>query len=390
MAAVVPGEDHSNQRGELYAVVLAAAKAVPFAPLHIVTDSQYVIDGLTVHLRSWEDRGWLGVANADLIKMAAAWLRQRSAPTTFRWVKGHAGIEGNERADELAKRGVEQGTVVSLAGHPERFLREGARLATLTQRIAYCGIRADRKKATRRATEMTVGRVIATLEADFEVHLTEPMLWKAIRTRDVARNMRDFLWKSLHDAMRVGKFWENIPGYEQRATCAICGVTDSLEHILLECAAPGQSEIWELVRTAMAERGLPVVPITFGAILGAPALSATKLLGKKVKSTDRYLQIIVLVSAHLIWCMRCERVIQWADEPERRHSVVEIANRWKRAVEKRALMDLARTSARFGRRALRLDAVTATWKGVDDGYINNGRSGVLVGSLVRANMAGIG
>ncbi|KAI0715291.1 hypothetical protein C8Q76DRAFT_603527, partial [Earliella scabrosa] len=307
--------------------------------LHIVTDSQYVMDGLTMHLAAWEDRGWLGVANADLIRMAAAWLRQRSAPTTFRWVKGHSGVAGNEGADELAKRGMEEGRETQLPPCPERFLRKGARLAALTQRLAYSGIRAESKPGTRRATDLMVGRVLATLEVDFDVQATELMLWRAIRAKDVARNMRDFLWKALHDALRVGRFWENVPGYEGRATCAVCGTTESLEHILLECDAPGQREVWSLVRRAIGERGLPMIPLTFGAILGAPLLSAAKLLGRKTRTVDRYYQMVTLISAHLIWCLRCERVIQWADEPERRHSVEEVERRWRRAIERRVALD---------------------------------------------------
>ncbi|KAI0708428.1 ribonuclease H-like protein [Earliella scabrosa] len=391
IAAAVPGTEHSNQRGEIYAVVLAAAKSTPFAPLHIVTDSQYVIDGLTLHLPRWEDRGWLGIANADLLRMAAAWLRQRSAPTTFRWIKGHSGDPGNDGADELARAGAEVGNPVSVLPCPKRFLREGARLAALTQRLAYCGVRIDKRKTVRRATALMVGRVIATLEQDFGVHATEMALWRAIRTRDVARNMRDFLWKALHDALRVGRFWENIPGYEQRAICATCGVTESLEHILLECSAPGQREVWNLVWAAVRERGLPQIPLSLGAILGAPLLSIAEMLEKKVKAADRFYQTIVLVSAHLIWCLRCERVIQWAGEPERRHLAVEIERKWKRIVERRVIMDLARTSGRFGKRALRRELVLATWRPMtEDRRTRRDEPGVLVGSLVQEDSAGIG
>ncbi|KAN0107309.1 hypothetical protein V8E52_010245, partial [Russula decolorans] len=67
----VPGESHSNQIGELAAVIVALQNTPRFYPLEIVSDSKYVIDGLTSHLREWEDRGWIGIQNATLFKKAA-------------------------------------------------------------------------------------------------------------------------------------------------------------------------------------------------------------------------------------------------------------------------------------------------------------------------------
>ncbi|KAL1945539.1 hypothetical protein VTO73DRAFT_2390 [Trametes versicolor] len=98
----LPFEEQSNQAAEIYAVTLAHRKTEPYVALHIVSDSKYVVDGLTLHLPNWERNGWIGVANASLFQEAAASLRMRSAPTTFRWVKGHTGVRGNEEADRLA------------------------------------------------------------------------------------------------------------------------------------------------------------------------------------------------------------------------------------------------------------------------------------------------
>ena len=102
----------------------------------------------------------------------------------------------------------------------------------------------------------------------------------------MARNMRDFVWKALHDALRVGRFWENTPGYEQRATCGVCGVVESLEHILLECTAVGQREAWALVREWARKRGL----LSYGSVLGAPVLSLEHVTGKRLRAVDRFYQ----------------------------------------------------------------------------------------------------
>jgi ribonuclease HI len=59
-AIKVPGQKQSNQVGELAAVIEAICSFPPFYPLTIITDSRYVIDGLTLHPGKWEDDGWIG------------------------------------------------------------------------------------------------------------------------------------------------------------------------------------------------------------------------------------------------------------------------------------------------------------------------------------------
>jgi hypothetical protein len=70
---------------------------------------------------------------------------------------------------------------------------------------------------------------------------TAKTIWKSIRNKDITRHIRTFLWKSLHGAHKIGKYWEHIPECEEWATCQHCGVTEDLEHILLHCTLPGQA-----------------------------------------------------------------------------------------------------------------------------------------------------
>lgn len=109
-----------------------------FWPLIIKTDSQYVIKGLTTHLRVWEDQGWIGIKNSRLFKKAAYLLRKRTAPTLFEWVKGHSGDEGNEQSDMLAKEGASKDQPDDLPlDIPPEYDLQGAKLATMTQVLAY-------------------------------------------------------------------------------------------------------------------------------------------------------------------------------------------------------------------------------------------------------------
>jgi len=99
----------TNNRMELTAVI-EALKALK-RPCHVVvhTDSQYVQKGMGEWLPNWKRRGWRTadkkpVRNADLWQALDALVAQHRVE--WRWVRGHAGDPGNERADALANKGV--------------------------------------------------------------------------------------------------------------------------------------------------------------------------------------------------------------------------------------------------------------------------------------------
>ena len=100
----------TNNRMELTAVIeaLAALKRPSHVVLH--TDSQYVQKGITEWIHGWKARGWRTAAR-EPVKNVDLWKRLDEVAGThvidWVWVKGHAGHEGNERADELANKGVE-------------------------------------------------------------------------------------------------------------------------------------------------------------------------------------------------------------------------------------------------------------------------------------------
>ena len=75
----IPRRAQSNQIGEHGAVIATIDAAPTNQPLKIITDSRYVIDGLTDNLCKWEDKGWIGIQNTELFKRAAFLLRRRTA-----------------------------------------------------------------------------------------------------------------------------------------------------------------------------------------------------------------------------------------------------------------------------------------------------------------------
>ncbi|KAI0677753.1 hypothetical protein C8Q78DRAFT_1090248, partial [Trametes maxima] len=238
--------------------------------LHIVSDSKYTIKGLTEHLLSWEDKGWIGVANETVLREAAAELRARSAPTTFRWVKGHAGIRGNEEADKLAAQGAKEPRPMLPINLPpkKKFLHPGAALAGMTQKLAYKGIRKWRGEHVRETTQKNLRQVREEVKQLTGTESRTEAVWKALRRDPIPRKIRDFLWKALHGAHRVGEYWNHIPGYEQRGLCAKCGTHETMEHILTKCTAPGQEIAWKLAKETLEKRGVKLQTINLGIALG--------------------------------------------------------------------------------------------------------------------------
>ena len=102
----------TNNRMELKAVIeaLNALKRPCQVVLH--TDSQYVQKGISEWIHGWKARGWKTAAK-EPVKNADLWqaldLAQKAHAVDWRWVRGHNGHPGNERADQLANRGVEIG-----------------------------------------------------------------------------------------------------------------------------------------------------------------------------------------------------------------------------------------------------------------------------------------
>lgn len=99
----------TNNRMELTAVIQGLSALTRPCSVILYTDSEYVRQGITTWIHGWRQRGWLTadrkpVKNQDLWRRLDALNQQHRVD--WRWVKGHAGDPGNERADALANRGV--------------------------------------------------------------------------------------------------------------------------------------------------------------------------------------------------------------------------------------------------------------------------------------------
>jgi len=104
--------DTTNNRMEMMAAIRALKSMKrDVDKIILITDSVYVRDGITKWIHGWKKKGWK-TANKKPVKNVELWqeldaLNQR-LPVEWRWVKGHNGDPGNERADELAREGLEE------------------------------------------------------------------------------------------------------------------------------------------------------------------------------------------------------------------------------------------------------------------------------------------
>jgi ribonuclease HI len=100
----------TNNRMELMAVICALEALTKPCNVQINSDSKYVLLGITEWLDNWKKRGWK-TANKSAVKNEDLWRRLDAAKTPhkieWKWVKGHSGDIGNERADELANMGID-------------------------------------------------------------------------------------------------------------------------------------------------------------------------------------------------------------------------------------------------------------------------------------------
>ncbi len=104
-------KDTTNNRMELMAAIEALKALKRSCSVRLTTDSQYVRKGITEWLANWKRRDWR-TASKKPVKNADLWqqLDQEVArhQVQWHWVKGHSGHPGNEAADQLANRGVDQ------------------------------------------------------------------------------------------------------------------------------------------------------------------------------------------------------------------------------------------------------------------------------------------
>ena len=103
--------DTTNNIMELTAVIESLKAIKRKCPIIIITDSNYVKDGITTWIQSWKQNNWR-TANKKPVKNKELWIELDrlcgNYDIEWKWVKGHSGDPGNEKADFLANKAIDQ------------------------------------------------------------------------------------------------------------------------------------------------------------------------------------------------------------------------------------------------------------------------------------------
>src|SRR5450830_1381985 len=115
-------KETTNNRMELMAVIQALGALKRPCDITLHTDSQYVLKGITEWISGWKAKGWKTASKAP-VKNVDLWQALDAARSMhkidWRWVRGHTGHPGNERADQLANRGVEKTLAGEVLAKPQ-------------------------------------------------------------------------------------------------------------------------------------------------------------------------------------------------------------------------------------------------------------------------------
>jgi ribonuclease HI/exonuclease III len=386
LAIKVPGSIHSNQIGEIYAITKAVQTSDIDKNLIIITDSDYAIKSLSTRLTQAENNGWTDTKINIWIREALDSIKQKKGEVAICWTKAHANEQGNEKADKLAKEGANNPSPDWVANKAVGRIT-GLKTSSISQSLVYRASLQEKSVPELNKVSDNLYRIQSDMSSGITRQSpTHDSIWKDLKqTQNIYRTQREFLFKLIKNILRVGSYWSHIPGYEERATCHTCNKTETMEHILTECQAPGQREIWEeagrMWEMKQGQRNKP----TFGEIIGCASAKIKNHENKIDFGKTRLYQILISEAAYKIWSIRCKRVISYDNDRSKWPTEVNIKKEFQSQINLRLRMDCLHTNEhRFNKKALSSSKVTATWKGLlrNEGYLPENwasNPGVLVG-----------
>ncbi|KAH7903929.1 hypothetical protein BJ138DRAFT_1107255 [Hygrophoropsis aurantiaca] len=286
----VPEEIAKQGSGAIQAILKATQLIPKNTPLKMKIQDRALIKTLTIDLQKAEDEGWTNTPNKELTKIAVQELRKRSAITHFRlWGKD---ISANDKkgATDLAKRGLDAPQTDTYDLQPDlNYAVEGIKLVRGSQRLFYKGIRNISGESKQRR-----GTLINLAMTKYAVHdiggktPADAEIWKAIRNRDIPRQIRGFVWKTIHEAYKIGKYWTRIENLENRGKCDLCGEEENMDHVLLDCdkSLPIKT-VWDLSKKIWLLREESWPDISFGTIIGSCLVNFTNNKKKKLIGKNR-------------------------------------------------------------------------------------------------------
>ncbi|KAI0744399.1 hypothetical protein C8Q76DRAFT_606537, partial [Earliella scabrosa] len=178
---------------------------------------------------------------------------------------------------------------------------------------------------------------------------------------------RQFLWLMIHDGYMVGARWlieKMSDELKARAQCATCGDVESPTHIFFDCECVGQELVWSLLKQTWESAGFEWKGAMWGTTFGAQCVVIRRERGNaRNPLAEELWSILCTESLHLIWKLRCTRVIQ---NEGTEFTEAEVTNRWYAAMDRRLDLDRRSAAKWLGAGALDADRVAAVWAPVLD------------------------
>ena len=215
---------------------------------------------------------------------------------------------------------------------PKTHQLEGARLEKMTQNLAYKHILKKKRIDPLTKTGKTALAKVMSKAKGAGAKISEKDIWMGLKgPPNMKGNIADFLWKILQGKLKIGNYWKNIPGYEEQASCKMCGSLETLDHILLECDAEGRKETWDMAErlwkeTTKRSKNKWMNPNAM-LLAGIAGVKVLKKVGDK-NATKKY-KDIAAETAWLLWKIRNERTIGGKAIKKE-----EVKKRWMKAMKK--------------------------------------------------------
>ncbi|KAJ3568915.1 hypothetical protein NP233_g5392 [Leucocoprinus birnbaumii] len=332
----------NNLTLELTAIAHTLHHTDPGTDIVFTTSNAQVRDVLSTRMRIREAIAWVNTpAPRELLMSIVAKMQARTGASAIRYAKTKADFLEikhlrNRERDNL-RRGRMQPIPLRLPETPSRYTTKGAKLQALSQADIYRIIKNEKalRVNQRRQTQINLA-IVQHAVGDLNQRFPEPAeVWRGIRDREIPKNIRSFIWKAIHGALKIGEYWERIPNYEQRGQCNTCGGREDLEHILDDCPNTGQGVVNRLAYELLRRKGVTLPRRRSAVMLGSPLIRIRNNKGKTRRGATRLTKIVLTESLYLIWRLRNEWRLRRDADPERRHTKLEITRRWTATINKR-------------------------------------------------------
>jgi len=212
---------------------------------------QNITRNLTINLEVNEDHDWFHLCDGDLYRALVARLKTHAGRTSFTMWKKAQKSDDAKHTNSLAKTALThtQQQAVDMDIQPG-FLIRGQQLLASSQKSFYQNLvklYTEKNYSPKIATKLNIAATQYATKELWGMTPTPQQLWKSIRSRDIPKNICNFLWKCLHSSYKIGPYWRNILNYEEWGTCRLCREIETMQHILIDCEPSTiQCTVWEL------------------------------------------------------------------------------------------------------------------------------------------------